>query len=58
VLFQVADGSGKVAEVHLTWARVAECPPWPGSGLYDSLVDWEQDAREEWARNRTNRDES
>jgi hypothetical protein len=29
VLFRLLDGSGRVAMVHLTWARHPEPPPWP-----------------------------
>jgi len=37
VLFQVLDGSGQVAVVHLTWARHPEPPPWPGFKFFRSL---------------------
>jgi hypothetical protein len=48
VLFTVADGSERVAAVHLTWARAAECPPWPGSELYEGFAAWAEDAQDEW----------
>lgn len=37
VLFRLLDGSGRVAVVHLTWARHPEPPPWPGFELFPSL---------------------
>jgi hypothetical protein len=40
VLLEVLDGSGRVASVHLTWARRAEAPPWPGSALFASRDEW------------------
>jgi hypothetical protein len=40
VLFALLDGSGRVAEVHLTWKGEAERPPWPGAGLFDSFAAW------------------
>lgn len=33
--------SGKVAEVHLTWARGEESDPaWPATGIFNSLEEW------------------
>src|SRR5437868_14416611 len=40
VLFEVLDGSGRVAEVHLTWAGGRERPPWPSTSLFDSFAAW------------------
>ncbi|MFZ1008073.1 MAG: hypothetical protein WAN65_14630 [Candidatus Sulfotelmatobacter sp.] len=40
VLFAVEDGSGRVAVVHLTWARHPEPAPWPSAVVYPSLVAW------------------
>ena len=40
VLFQLLDGTGRVAEVHLTWAGERERPPWPGTALFDSFAGW------------------
>lgn len=52
-LFEFLDGSGRVAVVHLTWARGAERPPWPMTAIYGSLAAWaEQRMRPEheaWA---------
>ena len=39
VLFELADGSGRVAEVHLTWA-VEQDPACPRTTLYESIQDW------------------
>lgn len=41
VLFQLLDGSGRVAVVHLTWARRPEPSPWPGFELFQSLEAFE-----------------
>jgi hypothetical protein len=40
VLFEMADGSGRVAVAHLTWARRAEQPPWPDSAVFGSRAAW------------------
>ena len=40
VLFEILDGSGRVAEVHLTWSKSREHLPWPVSVLYPSLGEW------------------
>jgi hypothetical protein len=37
VLFRLLDGSGRVAVIHLTWARWQEEPPWPGFSLFPNL---------------------
>ena len=39
VLFQIEDGSGRVAVVHLTW-RVESDTTWPFTGIYESLESW------------------
>ena len=36
-LFELLDGSGRLAVVHLTWARHPEPLPWPGTEIYNSL---------------------
>lgn len=36
-LFELLDGSGRVAVVHLTWAKRRERLPWPGTDVYPSL---------------------
>jgi hypothetical protein len=36
----VEDGSGRVADVHLTWKRCADKPPWPSANLYKSWEAW------------------
>ncbi len=48
VLFEVLDGSGRVAEVHLTWAGDRERPPWPSTSLFDSFAEWAAAVREEY----------
>jgi hypothetical protein len=40
ILFKIADGSGRFAVAHLTWARKAEKPPWPDSALFESRDAW------------------
>jgi hypothetical protein len=37
VLFRVLDGSGRVAVVHLTWARHPEPPPWPATEFFPGI---------------------
>jgi len=46
VLFQVLDGGTRVAEVHLTWSRKREPPPWPLSRVYETWTAWAMDAAE------------
>jgi hypothetical protein len=41
-LFKILDGTGRVADVHLTWARVQERLPWPITTIYASLEEWFQ----------------
>lgn len=38
-LFELRDGSGRVAEVHLVW-QGRQRPPWPGSAIFSSLEEW------------------
>jgi hypothetical protein len=41
VLFQLLDGSNRVAVVHLTWrGRPEEDSRWPDTVVYGSLQDW------------------
>jgi phage FluMu gp28-like protein len=39
-LFEILDGSGRVADVHLTWSKCQERLPWPGAAIYQSLEEW------------------
>jgi hypothetical protein len=39
VLFSVADGTGRVAVVHLTWGA-GEQSPWPVADIYPSIDSW------------------
>jgi hypothetical protein len=39
-LFELMDGSGRVANVHLTWSKSQERLPWPGTDIHSSLQDW------------------
>jgi hypothetical protein len=39
VLFEILDGSRRVAEVHLGWQGQGE-PPWPLSAIFSSLEEW------------------
>jgi hypothetical protein len=48
VLFELLDGSGRVAEVHLTWAGEHERPPWPGTALFGSFADWVESVKREY----------
>ncbi len=49
VLFALLDGSGRVAEVHLTWAGEKEQPPWPGTAVFESFAEWVEAVRDEHA---------
>lgn len=52
-LFALLDGSGRIAQVHLTWAHGSERLPWPGTAIYASLETWAEQAmlpeHREWA---------
>lgn len=39
-LFEVLDGSGRVAVVHLTWAQRREELPWPWTQMFPSWDAW------------------
>lgn len=39
-LFELLDGSGRVADVHLTWSKSQERLPWPGTDIYRNLNEW------------------
>jgi hypothetical protein len=39
-LFQILNGTGRVADVHLTWSKSQERLPWPGTTIYSSIEEW------------------
>ena len=39
-VFEWLDGSGRVADVHLTWAGDREQPPWPSFTMFESIEAW------------------
>ena len=39
-LFQILDGSGRVAVVHLTWSKSQERLPWPATTVFLNLKEW------------------
>jgi hypothetical protein len=39
-LYELLDGSGRVANVHLTWSKSRERLPWPGTDVYGSIQEW------------------
>lgn len=39
-LFELLDGSGRVADVHLTWGQHQQRLPYPATAIYPSLEDW------------------
>lgn len=39
-LFQILDGSNRVADVHLTWAGGRAKLPWPITTIYCNLDEW------------------
>ena len=40
VLFQLNNGTGRVAEVHLTWSGKKENPPWPNTLVFETFAGW------------------
>jgi hypothetical protein len=40
VLFELRDGTGRVAVVHLTFCNHPEPPPWPQTTMFASLEAW------------------
>jgi hypothetical protein len=48
VLFRLLDGSGRVAEVHLSYAGERERPPWPETALFDTFAQWIESVKEEF----------
>jgi hypothetical protein len=38
-LFELLDGSSRVAVVHLVWQGL-QAPPWPSSCIYETLDNW------------------
>jgi hypothetical protein len=46
VLFELLDGTNRVADVHLTWSKGQERLPWPGTDVYSSLRDWVESVME------------
>lgn len=50
VLFELLDGSGRLAAVHLTYATRREADPrWPETTLFESLGDFEREMRDDHA---------
>jgi len=39
-LFQILDGTKRVAEVHLTWSKGPERLPWPAHAVYPDIDTW------------------
>jgi len=39
-LFEILDGTGRIADVHLTWSKSEDRLPWPITTLYPSLTEW------------------
>ena len=39
-LFELLDGTCRVAVVHLTWAKATEQLPWPVTDIYSNLQEW------------------
>lgn len=45
MLYRLLDGTGRVAEVHLTWTRSPpERPPWPVTAIFASLDEWAEES--------------
>jgi hypothetical protein len=49
VLFEILDGSDRVAQVHLSWEGEREKPPWPATALFNSFDEWVEWVKEESA---------
>lgn len=49
-LFALLDGTGRVAEVHLTLAGERERPPWPSTVLFDGFDAWADAVRGEFGQ--------
>jgi hypothetical protein len=51
-LFEILDGTGRVAEVHLVW-QGRQKAPWPSSSIFSSLEEWRETRmipeHKEWA---------
>ena len=47
-LFELLDGSGRVAAVHLTWAKHHERLPWPDTGIYPNLAAFIEYEKSRW----------
>ncbi|WP_146002127.1 hypothetical protein [Cupriavidus pauculus] len=52
-LFEILDGSGRVAVVHLTWSKSRERLPWPITVFYTDMENWIETCmlpeHQEWA---------
>ena len=42
-LFEVLDGSNRVAVVHLTWSKTREKLPWPRTEIYENIEKFVQE---------------
>ena len=40
VLFEIQDGVGRYAVVHLSWSSKPETPPWPHTTYFETLEAW------------------
>ena len=54
VVLQINDGSGRIAQVHVTWEGREERPPWPRHAIFSSFAEWVRAANAEYGQ----RDES
>ncbi|HEU4557304.1 MAG TPA: hypothetical protein VFS20_05620 [Longimicrobium sp.] len=45
MLYRLLDGTGRVAEVHLTWiSSPPDRPPWPLTATFSSLEEWAEES--------------
>jgi hypothetical protein len=42
-LFEILDGTGRFALVHLTWDKSEERPPWPGTEIFPNFNAFAED---------------
>src|SRR5690349_21333053 len=52
-VFQILDGSNRVAVVHLTWGKSPQSPPWPLTTVYANLSAFAEDCMLEYEKRST-----
>jgi hypothetical protein len=39
-LFEILEGTSRIADVHMTWSKGTQRLPWPITTIYASLAEW------------------